>query len=265
MNFIKGSCTVTMFSIVISTHKRPALLSRAITSILDQFFKDVQIIVVSDVSCVDTYRVASTLLADGDLFLQRQGDQGPAQSRDLGVKSARGEYVIFLDDDDALSPTYLERAAQVATPTTLTYTNFVVFDEERDGNTLRVRAVHNKYLDGIPLKRLWVKNFIPFSAIVFPLAAVRTRQSDAGLAQMEDWDFLLSAATEYQLRHAAIIGPIIYSRNEGNRSQDCPNLLAAIYRQIYERYLPPSAEIQAARQALLQSVSSTIADDVSGP
>ena len=92
-------------SIVIPTHKRPWFLARALKSINSQRDNFVQIIVVSDILDPETNNVVHQLLTDQDVFMRRTGKSGPAESRNLGLNQAIGDYVIYLDDDDEITDT----------------------------------------------------------------------------------------------------------------------------------------------------------------
>ena len=95
------------FSIIIATHNRARLLERSIISIQKQTEKNHQIIVISDSKDHQTYDVINKCLSERDIFIQRQGTPGPAESRNLGITAASGDYVIFLDDDDTFRYCFL--------------------------------------------------------------------------------------------------------------------------------------------------------------
>lgn len=98
------------FSIVITTYNRLALLKRAIDSALNQT-EPCEVVVVDDASPDDTEAYLRSLVQS----LQAQGhsqltyhrnptNQGHAQSVNIGVEKAQGEWVKLVDDDDYLDP-----------------------------------------------------------------------------------------------------------------------------------------------------------------
>jgi glycosyltransferase involved in cell wall biosynthesis len=110
-----------MFSIIIPTRNRPALLARAIRSVLAQDFKDHEIIVVDDGG------TDSLQLEDLDLpasvqvhrLLHTARGHGPAYSRNFGVDVSKGRYLCFLDDDDLwIDNGHLRRAWEAITSAT---------------------------------------------------------------------------------------------------------------------------------------------------
>ncbi len=95
-------------SVVIPTFNRKALLPAAISSCLNQTFKDLEIIVVDDGSTDGTAELVSQMLGGAwpreRIAYVRQENRGASSARNRGLKVARGDYAQFLDSDDVLMP-----------------------------------------------------------------------------------------------------------------------------------------------------------------
>lgn len=94
------------FSIVIATHNRPALLARAVESVLTAARPNwrVEVIVVDDCS-------TEPLPAFGEpsvIVLKTPENSGPGSARMIGLRAARAPWVVILDDDDFLVPETFE-------------------------------------------------------------------------------------------------------------------------------------------------------------
>jgi glycosyltransferase involved in cell wall biosynthesis len=96
-----------MFSVVIPTRNRPALLQRALASVLAQTFPAAEVFVVVDGAGepdLQRYRDLAASLATPALQWRhlppRPLGHGPSFTRNLGAFEATGEYLCFLDDDD---------------------------------------------------------------------------------------------------------------------------------------------------------------------
>lgn len=88
-------------SIIIPVYNRTEYAKVAIKSALAQTYPNIEVIVVDDGSSDGTYETLVAL----DLpivLLQNKVNKGPAGSRNAGIKVSRGEYLFFLDSDDAL-------------------------------------------------------------------------------------------------------------------------------------------------------------------
>lgn len=101
-------------SVIIATHNRAALLPVAIESIRTQSFQDFEIVPVDDASTDETWHVLERLAAEDDRIrpLRAEKNLGPGGARNLGIESARGEFVAVLDDDERAETGRLERQVE---------------------------------------------------------------------------------------------------------------------------------------------------------
>ncbi len=100
-------------SVVIPCYNQGAYLDEAVESVLAQTYRDFEIIVVNDGS---TDEETNRLLARYERPQTRvlhTGNQGLASARNNGIREAMGEYILPLDADDRIVPTYLEKAVRV--------------------------------------------------------------------------------------------------------------------------------------------------------
>jgi glycosyltransferase involved in cell wall biosynthesis len=94
-------------SVVIPTYNRGHLIERTIKSVFAQTYDRWDIIVVDDGSEDNTAEVVSRL-SDRVTYIRRGHSGLPAVARNAGIRSARGEYIAFLDSDDLWIPEKLE-------------------------------------------------------------------------------------------------------------------------------------------------------------
>ena len=100
-------------TLIMPAYNAAAYISASVRSVLDQSFRDWELIVVNDGSGDDTGRILATL-SDGDARLRPMTVEngGPALARNRGLAAVKPgtEYIMFLDADDALAPDALEYA-----------------------------------------------------------------------------------------------------------------------------------------------------------
>lgn len=101
------------FSVVIPTLNRAALLPVAMRSVLAQTLDDFELIVVDDGS-TDTTSTVVAAFTDPRVRYHAQARSGVSAARNAGAAAARGEFLVFLDDDDELLPDALERYGRAA-------------------------------------------------------------------------------------------------------------------------------------------------------
>lgn len=108
----KSDCALV--TAVIPTHGRPELLAGAIRSALRQTWLNMEVIVVVDGPDPATAGFLETL-SDPRLRVVFLAEScGGSEARNTGVRSARGEWVAFLDDDDEWLPEKIERQMRAA-------------------------------------------------------------------------------------------------------------------------------------------------------
>jgi glycosyltransferase involved in cell wall biosynthesis len=97
-------------SVYIPTKNRKDVLAKAVDSVLNQTYQDLEVIVVSDGSTDDTEAYLKQKSASDSrlkFFIKAKSEGAPA-ARNLAIKSASGEFITGLDDDDEFLPNRLE-------------------------------------------------------------------------------------------------------------------------------------------------------------
>ena len=103
-----------MISIIIPAYNSAAFIGETIENILSQSYSDVEIIVVNDGSTDDTSGIVSGLSEDnpGKIRLIEKENGGVSSARNLGLESAKGEFVLFQDADDLYADGALSALAE---------------------------------------------------------------------------------------------------------------------------------------------------------
>lgn len=103
---------MSLVSVIIPTYNRPSLLKEAIKSILNQRHKEFEIIVIDDFSNSDS-RIELTDICSNNKRIQlhlNKENIGPGASRNIGLLKSKGNYILFMDDDDEVDPGFLQQA-----------------------------------------------------------------------------------------------------------------------------------------------------------
>jgi glycosyltransferase involved in cell wall biosynthesis len=125
---------VATVSCVIPTRDRPRGLRDAVASVFAQVRPPEEVVVVDDASAVpvreeDLRRLAQRMAYPGRLVVVRGRGQGAAAARNAGARTARGELLAFLDDDDQWEPEYLgamvEAVGESGTPVAVAWTTMI--------------------------------------------------------------------------------------------------------------------------------------------
>jgi len=102
-----------LVSVVIPCYNQGKYLYEAVESVRRSTLANYEIIIVDDGSTDEDTRLASEWAVQQGIKVIRQENQGLPNARNTGVSIARGQYILALDADDLISPTYLEKAAWV--------------------------------------------------------------------------------------------------------------------------------------------------------
>ena len=217
-------------SVVIATHNRAEWLPRAVGSVLAQTWTDFELLIVDDHSTDET-PAAIARFADARIrSFRHERNFGQSKALNTGIEHARGEYVAFLDDDDAWLPAKL--AAQVALLDAappgvgLVYCWHDVLDEasrERIGTTqmtLRGDILEHVLALHVPTS--------PSSWLVRGSTAHSVGGFDEGLQQANDVDFISRiCARGWHVDFVAQVALLTYRHTRGQMTDRNPENLAA--------------------------------------
>ena len=102
-------------SVIVPVYKAEAYLHACIDSILSQTFSDFELILVDDGSPDNCGAICDDYAArDSRVRVIHQKNQGQAAARNHALAAAKGDWVCFVDSDDAVHPQMLERLRQAA-------------------------------------------------------------------------------------------------------------------------------------------------------
>ncbi|SOD18575.1 rhamnan synthesis F family protein [Nitrosomonas ureae] len=205
------SSDVPLVSVIIRSVDR-STLSDALDSVALQTYSNIEVIIVNAKG--EGHRVISEWC--GRFPIRGVGDNEPltrSRAANIGLNSAKGSHLIFLDDDDLFYPEHISgllAALQNHSDARCAYAGINV-EYYVDGQ-LETNAVFNESFD---LRRLWGRNFIPIHAMLFEksLITIDHCSFDENLEVFEDWDFWMQLAQHSEILHVDKITAVY--RNHG--------------------------------------------------
>ncbi|HLY41000.1 MAG TPA: glycosyltransferase family 2 protein [Terracidiphilus sp.] len=190
-----------LVTVVIPTRNRPALVCRAVRSVLEQTYKDLEIIVVLDGPDPRTVSALSVFDDSRLRVIALENNVGGNEARNIGVREATGGWIAFLDDDDEWLPGKI--AAQVAIARKQSRSNIVIatrYIVDR-GTTRRVQPLRlprvgqpmSEYLFcEVPLLG-WRESFLGLSTWMISKRFLQENPFRAEVRKNQDTDWLLRA------------------------------------------------------------------------
>jgi glycosyltransferase involved in cell wall biosynthesis len=184
------------FTVVIPTYNRAELLKESIQSVLDQTFKDFELIVVDDHSTDSTKEVIESFKDERIVYILNDRGRGGAGTRNAGIFRAKGKWIAFLDDDDVWLPFKLKRQCdkikQSDNAVGLIYTGRAVYDFSKKKEI----SIHVPQKEGWIQKDLFCTNYIgTFSTVAIRSEILKKIYGlDEQFASMQDIELYVRIA-----------------------------------------------------------------------
>lgn len=105
-----------LVSVVIPTKNRSGMVCRAIYSVLNQTYRNVEVVVVDDGSSDDTAICISNINDSRLKYFPLIVSKGACVARNEGIKRSGGEFITFLDDDDEFLPERIQEMVNAWSP-----------------------------------------------------------------------------------------------------------------------------------------------------
>lgn len=143
-----------MITVVVPCYNGEKWIRRCLKSILDQIYTDFEIIVINDGSTDHTVRVVEEI-KDPHVRLINQINAGVSAARNRGIQEAKGEWIAFVDGDDYVENTYLQKLFSMLSEEALPVVGFgnnnlnnSILCDQIDGKYLIVATMPRDYLCG---------------------------------------------------------------------------------------------------------------------
>lgn len=192
---------VASVSVVITCYNYGKYLKGCLESVLSQTFTDLEIIVVNDGSTDNTDEVMEKFKTNNNIRYVKQPNSGQANAKNTGIKNASGNFIAFLDADDAWEEDKLTKQMPLFSNDAVgvVYSHARYIDEQ--GQPLDFK-LSGKYLlprSGIVTNYLLFDNFVPFSSsIVRRVCLERCGTFDESYKMGIDWDLWLRISIAYE-------------------------------------------------------------------
>lgn len=130
-----------LISIVVPVYNVEKYIHECLESILNQSYKNIEVIIVNDGTLDNSIAKIEDLLKDKRTRLISQVNQGLSAARNTGIKAALGEYISFIDSDDKVKSSFIE----------------TLYDKANETNADIVRGSFRNFDGNIP--EGWITDF----------------------------------------------------------------------------------------------------------
>jgi len=224
-------------------------LPEAIQSVLDQSFKNFELLIVNDGSPGPVESIVSHF-DDPRIILLNQINMGPSASRNHGVKASKGEYIAFLDSDDVWESGKLTRQMELFH--SIPHSSIVYSQRSYiDGAGREVDGYKMTLYDGHILNNLWIDNFICLSSAVLKREVFDSAGLfDESLRMSEDWEFWLRVALNHRFVACpdALVRYRLHGSQASNRRMErrevCRRIIRPRFLASHRLHIYPTARLQ---------------------
>lgn len=200
--YIKG-----LVSVIIPTYKRSEKLDRAIDSVLNQTYKDLELILVNDNEPDDEYtkelknRLKKYEADPRFIFVIQDKHINGAAARNAGIEKAKGEFIAFLDDDDWWEKEKLEKQVAVLEKLPAEWGGVTCRYSFINGQGAVIGKSH-KYKDGKILNDILnlITDVTTCSLVLRHSALDKTGYFDQDLLRHQDFQLLVNFTYTYKLK-----------------------------------------------------------------
>lgn len=201
------STSKPVVSVITPTFNRAAFLPQAIESVLGQTFADLELLIIDDGSTDNTRQLVEGYAQDKRIRYFYQENQGQSIARNRGLQEARGEFVCFLDSDNAWMPDKLEKSVSVMQgqkAIDVLYGDFIEIDEQG----VELGANKMKRHSGRITPELLKDNFVSMNTTMTRRACFEDMGGfDTNDRLAEDYGLWLRLSTRYRFFYLpAILG-----------------------------------------------------------
>lgn len=200
-----------MVSIIMPTYKRGDSIKESILSVLNQTFEDFELIIVNDGGSDDVEQLSASFKSAKIRYIKQEKNNGLSSSLNLGILSARGKYIAFLDDDDIYYANHIESLVGTLEKKKdygCAYSNsWRCYGEVKDNvfieNNRKVYELRPSYFDAELLHK---NNYIStLNLMIRKNAFKKVGLFNEELTRMMDWDLLLRMTLHCKMLQVNII------------------------------------------------------------
>lgn len=178
-----------LVSVIIPTYNRNDLMKKAIVSVLNQTYENIEVIVVDDAHNKETKKIVETFNDSRLKYLKNSGTGGNA-ARNHGINTCKGEYVSFLDDDDQYHNNKIEKQMKFLNKKKSDMVFCLLNMIYTNGKTNKWKPPFCKKKN--IYKYLLVYNFIQTSAVLCKKSVLESVcKFDEKMKKFQDWDLFL--------------------------------------------------------------------------
>lgn len=186
-----------MISVIMPTYNREKTIKRAIDSVLNQTYQDIELIIVDDYSTDDTEKVISRINDKRLRYIKLEKNSGACHARNVGLDNAKGEYIAFQDSDDEWIKDKLDKQLKMLTENKVD----IIFCSAKHIGKNEIIIPKEKLNEQQIKNKIFKSNFISTQTILATKACFEQVRFDEKMPRFQDWDLIIRMLENFSIIH----------------------------------------------------------------
>lgn len=208
-----------LVSVIMPTYNRKNIIQNAIKSVLNQSYQNFELIIIDDGSNDGTISLLKSINDNRIKILYNAENMGCSYSRNIGLKNAKGDIIMYLDSDNEWDSEYIKTmiGAFVELPDADALYSGQYLYKNFDSKPYAVRfASYNKSL-------LHNHNFIDLNCFCHKRHVLNEISGfDESMMRLIDWDFILKISNMFKMYSVPVILSKYYNHDAKDRITNLP-------------------------------------------
>lgn len=224
-------------SIIIPTYNRERLINRSLYSVLNQTYKNIEIIVIDDCSTDNTQKVVHNIKTKRIRYIKLEKKKGAAYARNLGIKISKGKYIAFQDSDDVYYYNKLERQIQNLriNKSNFDFCKINIYINNTYNYTIPSNKREKNIIKGEIINELCKGNFISTQSILVEKNIIKQYLFDNNLPRFQDYDLVLRMIPKVKVSYTNEVLADLHLQNDsiGSSIENLKNAVKILYNKNY--------------------------------
>lgn len=210
-------------SVIIPCYNAETTIVQCVQSVLNQSYRDLEMILIDDGSKDNTVQVLQNILKQNkaggiEIKIICQANAGPSSARNKGLEMAKGQYVAFLDSDDEWTQDKIKAQMACFSNPSIKLVGTAYnkkFKSLKDG------------LHTITFNMLLFSNYFPTPTVIVDRSVMKAIRFDEQMKYSEDYRVWLSIASNHK---CALLNDVLCNNIEGKRPFGQTGLSANLWK-----------------------------------
>jgi glycosyltransferase involved in cell wall biosynthesis len=225
-------------SVIIPTYNRGNLIINSIKSVLNQTFRNLEVIVVDDGSTDNTEDEVNKITDKRIKYIKLSSNRGGSNARNVGIKNATGQFISFQDSDDIFYPNKIEKQIKniINKNSIFDFCKINVIYNSTYSYLIPNARQENSIIKGEIFNELISRgNFISTQSMIIRTKYMKNHLFDIEMPRLQDYDVILGMIPKVKISYTNEVLVDLHIQN--NSVTHSPSKLKkAIYILLNKKY-----------------------------